>query len=279
MREKVRGQYSMEQLCQSYGKSRQAFYQRQADIQVKTAEAEQVLEAVRQIRSQHPRMGTRKLHNLLAGDGAFTVQIGRDELFALLGEKDMLVGRKGKKRQTTHSRESVRIYENRVAEQPPSKPNQVWGVDFSYLRTLAGFIYLAIVIDWYSRKIIGFSLSRNIDTALAKEALTMALQQVDDPKGIIHHSDNGMQYDAEEYRKQLTDTKMEISRAAKGKPYENGITERVIGILKDEYALDATFAGDDIAIKLTSQAIYLYNHERPHTSLGYQTPQKVHMAA
>lgn len=279
MREKVAGQYSMEQICQSYDKSRQAYYQRQADFQALAVEEAKVLEAVRRIRSRHPRMGTRKLHNLLAADETLNMQMGRDQLFALLEREDMLVGRKGKKRQTTHSRESIRLYENRLADQPPSKPNQAWGVDFTYLRTLAGFIYLAIVIDWYSRKIIGFSLSRSIDTALAKEALTMALQQVDDPKGIIHHSDNGMQYEAEEYRKQLTDTKMEISRAAKGKPYENGITERVIGILKDEYSLDATFAADDIAIKLTSQAIYLYNHERPHTALGYQTPQQVHMAA
>ena len=279
MRKKVANQYSIEQICMVFGNSRQAYYQRHAHLRVVKAKEHAILEATRQIRIRHPRMGTRKLLDRFNADKTMTAKLGRDKLFKLLGKNDLLVKPKRKQRQTTQSRNSIRLYENLVAQAPPTKPNQAWGVDFTYLRTLAGFIYLAIVIDWYSRKIIGFALSRNIDTALAKEALMMALRQVDDPKDIFHHSDNGSQYDAEEYRKQLINLGMRISRAAKGKPYENAITERAIGILKDEYAMDSTFTNDDVAIKVTSQAIYLYNHERPHTSLGYKTPQQIHLAA
>ena len=279
MREKVEKQHSMATVCQAYDKSRQAYYKKCKRLQTKEARDGELLDKVRKIRRQHPRMGGRKLLHKCRQSTDVTVEIGRDSFFKVLNNKDLLVLPKRKKTATTNSGAKVRLYENKVAENPPEAPNQAFGCDFTYLRTLVGFFFLALVIDLYSRKIIGFALSQNLDTQLAKKALAMALKGVDDPKGILHHSDNGVQYESEEYRKMLKKHELEISRAAKGSPWENGITERAVGILKDEYGLDATFKNVELAVKTSIQSIYLYNFDRPHTSLDYKTPDQVHQAA
>lgn len=279
MRKKVGKGYSIAAVCHAYNKSRQAYYKKCKQLQAKETQEDQLVDKVRNIRRQHPRMGGRKLLHKCRQAAEMNVEIGRDKFFKVLNNNDLLVLPKRKKIATTNSGAQMRLYENKVAENPPKAPNQAFGCDFTYLRTLVGFFFLALVIDLYSRKIVGFALSQNLDTQLAKQALRKALKGIDDPKGILHHSDNGSQYESKEYRKMLKKYELEISRAAKGSPWENGITERAVGILKDEYGLDATFKNKELAIKTSIQSIYLYNFDRPHASLDYKTPEQVHQAA
>lgn len=235
---------------------------------------------VLQARYRHPRMGGKKVYQLLGEEiRKIDDKIGRDKFFDILRRHKLLVKRRRKYVCTTDSYHRFRVYKNRVKDKSFTKSNKAWACDITYLRTRKGFVYLFLITDLYSRKIVGWTLADSLRIEGAIEALKMAIKQCSQTKGLIHHSDRGIQYCSRAYVKLLKEAKIEISMTEENHCYENGMAERVNGILKDEYALEEEFANYKEAHKATKQAIWSYNMERPHWSLQLCTPEQVHIAA
>ena len=157
-----------------------------------------------------------------------------------------------------------------------NKPNQVWVSDITYIRTLNGFCYLALITDVYSRKIVGYDLSDSLELDGCVRALNKALYKKKNIKGLIHHSDRGIQYCSNVYTKLLKKKKIKISMTEENHCYENAIAERINGILKDEFYLDQTFTNTAHAKRAAKNAINLYNQVRLHLSLDFKTPNMVY---
>lgn len=202
--------------------------------------------------------------------------MGRDKFFEIMRENGLLITPKRSYVRTTDSFHHFRIYTNLIKEKVIDRPHMVMASDITYIRTLHGFMYLALITDLGSRKIIGYDLSESLAVEGSLRALKMALKQRDRTKKMIHHSDRGIQYCCHDYIKVLKGNNVSISMAEKGNPYENAIAERVNGILKTEYMLDETFNSKSDALKAVNEAVWLYNNLRPHLSLGYLTPEEVH---
>lgn len=255
----------MNQMCAYFDKSRQAYYkgvQHEGHQQLKESA---VLDKVHQIRRVMPELGGRKLHHLLEG------QIGRDRFFDLLRANDLLIERRKRFCRTTDSNHSFRRYSNLIEEYIPTYAGEVLVSDITYLRTLSGFVYLFLVTDLYSRKIVGYHVSRSLGIEGAKKALKMALKQCKNCK--IHHSDRGIQYCCKQYTHILRKKGISISMTESYDPYQNAVAERVNGILKYEFYLNENFMDLTEAMKSTFQAVHIYNRLRPHLSLDYQTPE------
>jgi len=270
-------QLTVTEACDWYGISRQAYYQAKARRQAREKEDEQLIEWIQDIRSRHPKMGMRKLHNELKPHlekAAF--KRGRDQLFDLLRENDLLVPQKRSGKRTTWS--GWWRCPNLLDEVTVTAPNQVWVADITYITTENGFRHLALVTDLYSRCIVGYDLSDSLAVEGALRALDQALAMAQPPLGLIHHSDHGVQYTCHAYRDRLRQHQCLSSMGEVGNCYDNAVAERVNGILKLEYGLDSLFPSDDIAQIATDQAVWLYNYERPHFSLGLKKPADVYFS-
>lgn len=184
----------------------------------------------------------------------------------------MLTLRKKPSYKTTNSYHRFYKYNNIIKDLEVTNPNQVWVSDITYIRTVKGFCYLALITDVYSRKIVGWDLSDSLELSGCVRALHKALYQTKSVKGLIHHSDRGIQYCSNQYTQILKRNNIQISMTEENHCYENAIAERVNGILKDEFYLDQTFDSVLHAKRATKSAINLYNQIRLHVSLNYKTP-------
>lgn len=271
------GRVSVQAASAWYGISRQAYYQAQQRRQQREAEDQLILALVQGIRQRHPRMGGRKLyHELQEPLAQLGISRGRDALFDLLRDYDLLVPTKRNRQRTTHP--GLWRCPNLLADWQPTAPNQVWAGDITYLATEEGFLYLALLTDAYSRFIVGFDLSASLALEGSLSALNQAIDQADPEQlqQLIHHSDHGVQYSSRPYRDRLQSVGIRSSMGAVGNCYENALAERVNGILKNEYGLDTLFVSKAHALRAVEEAIRLYNYERPHLSLNYRKPAEVH---
>lgn len=271
-------QVTKQAACDWFGISRQAHYQACQRQMQREVEDKLLLEMVQDIRQKHPRMGVRKLHHRLkelmmkAG-----IARGRDALFDLLREHDLLVVTKRNRRRTT--RPGLWRCPNRLAELTVERPNQAWVSDITYLQSEQGFVYLSLITDAYSRYIVGYDLSTSLAVEGCLRALNRAIDQTEglDLAGLIHHSDHGVQYTAHSYHDRLKAASILPSMGEVGNCYENALAERMNGILKCEYFLDDLFVNFDHAYLAVREAIRLYNFERPHWSLGLDFPANVYL--
>jgi len=232
---------------------------------------------VRQERRLQPRLGGRKLYFMLSSDiHKIDSYFGRDKFFDLLRRYDLLVEPRRQYCKTTHSWHHFHKHKNLVKNLVITRYNQVWAADITYLRTNNGFVYLSLLTDMYSRKIVGWRLSESLSIEGSMAALEMALRGSPLIDNLIHHSDRGVQYCSNDYVKMLKNNKISISMTEENHCYENAMAERVNGILKDEYLLDNTFLDFSQAEKACNEAIRLYNTRRPHMSLNYKTPEQTH---
>lgn len=222
-----------------------------------------------------PRLGTRKLVGILARAG---IGIGRDRLLAVLRQQDLLVPRKRKGVRTTYRDTALPVFRNLLYDLQPTRPHHVWVSDLTYVSTAEGFVYLALVTDLMSRRIVGWRAAATLAASEAVQALRQALRQLPADRWPIHHSDRGCQYCCHEYVAVLQHRGLPISMTEQNHCYENSHAERVNGILKDEYHLDAMFPTRAHAGRAIAQAIATYNTRRPHTALGLRTPDEVHRA-
>ena len=239
-----------------------------------------IVKMVNEIRRSMPRIGGKKLYKLLQEDlSKFGYKTGRDKFFDVLRSNNLLVARRRKYVNTTNSFHRFYKYKNKLKDRLLTGPNQAYVNDITYLRTRKGFVYLFLQTDAYSRKITGWHLSDSLAIEGAIWALRMTLSQIKNPRGIIHHSDRGIQYCSREYVEMLEKHQMEISMTEENHCYENATAERVNGILKDEFLLDDTFDEIKIARRAVKEAIESYNNKRPHWSLNLSTPNEIHQAA
>lgn len=237
-----------------------------------------MLDTVDALRRVQPRVGTRKLHEALTAAG---VAVGRDHLFTVLRTTGRLVPRKRRATQTTYARHQYAVAENLVKTQTVSAPRQVVVSDITYLRLAHGaFAYLFLVTDLYARHIVGWHLRGDLSHHGALAALDAAQQTLGDCAGIVHHSDRGSQYCCHAYLRQLQTLRMLPSMTDGAHCYQNAVAERVNGILKDEFNLDASFPSMADARAAVAHAVHIYNTVRTHWSLALQTPHTVfHQAA
>lgn len=232
---------------------------------------------VRSERVKLPRIGAAKLHFKLAPKlDAMGVSMGRDSFATLLSENNLLVRRKRSSRKTTFSQHRYFKYPNIIRNFTPTAPNQLWVSDITYISVGYGFIYLSLITDAFSRKIVGWNLSRDLGAANALKALKSALKELPKDAMLIHHSDRGVQYCCDAYVAELTKRNVAISMTENGDPLENAIAERVNGILKTEWIYEQRFESFGQAKEYVSRIVNLYNSERPHQSIGYMTPESVH---
>lgn len=260
--------------------SRSGYYGAVERTDKKRLNGQLILSMVRDIRRHHPRIGGKKLYSLLKADlcGA-GIKIGRDKFFELLAKNAMLVSRQRKYVYTTDSYHHFRVYKNLLKYQPPQRAHEGWVSDITYVRQGKGFRYLFLITDCFSRKIVGWNLSESLAIPGAVSALKMAIGQCPDTKGVIHHSDRGIQYCSKGYTDLLRNAGIRISMTEENHCYENAVAERVNGILKQEYGLEETFASGHLLAKAVKEAIWSYNMERPHWSLNLATPEQIHRAA
>ena len=204
------------------------------------------------------------------------LKVGRDTLFNVLRKNNMLTLRKKSSAKTTNSLHRFYKYKNIIKDVEITRPNQVWVSDITYIRTIKGFCYLALITDMHSRKIVGYDLSDSLELKGCVRALNKAIYQAKDIKQLIHHSDRGIQYCSNQYTQILKRKKIDISMTEENHCYENAMAERVNGILKDEFYLDQTFDNVAHAKRAAKNAINLYNEIRLHLSLDYKTPNMVY---
>lgn len=236
-----------------------------------------IIELVLNIRKRMPRVGAKKLYYMLKDDIGEIGKIGRDKFIDILRSNELLVERKKSFTRTTDSYHRFYKYKNLLYNNEIETPNACWVSDITYLRTEKGFVYLFLITDYFSRKIVGWSLSDSLSIEGGIEALKMALRQRDKDKPLIHHSDRGIQYCSNEYVKILKKNTIQISMTEENHCYENSKAERVNGILKDEFLLDETFKDYEATHKSVKEAIRTYNELRPHWALKLKTPQEVHI--
>lgn len=222
--------------------------------------------------------GIKKLHldikDNLRADG---IKMGRDAFFTFARQHRLLVRRRKRYFITTDSKHSFPKAKNLIKDLVPNKAEQVFVSDITYIKLQDRHAYLALVTDLYTKKLMGYKLDDNMKASMVKEALIMALKNCKyNRKGIIHHSDRGIQYCCPEYTEYATGKGMILSTTEKSDPYENAVAERINGIMKYEFGLIKTIPSLDIAQKMLKQAVEVYNNERRHCSLQMQTPNFAH---
>lgn len=269
---------SLVRICRLLGVTRQAHYQNGWQAQAMGIEHELVVQQVHAIRRDHKRMGGRKLYELLEPFMLeHGIKMGRDALFDLLSDHRLLVKRLRTRVVTTRSSHWLRKWPNLINGLRPTAIGQIWVSDITYFRTRKeGVVYITLIADAYSHRIMGYHLATDLEAVSSMEALRMALAHADVPEGLIHHSDRGVQYCSHKYVELLQQHGIRISMTENGDPLENAVAERLNGILKQEYLdLGRMDTIEEVRAEL-ERAVDLYNGERPHASISLFTPDHVH---
>jgi len=238
-----------------------------------------IKDLVNQIRKFMPRLGSAKLYHILKFDMLVEgIDVGRDKFHNILKDLCLLVPRKKMFFRTTQSNHLYNKRSNLVKGMKLNKPEQLWVSDITYLKTANGSMYLSLITDAYSKKIMGYEVSDNLKAESSKKALLMAIKNRKYPKRkLIHHSDRGIQYCCPEYTDVLDDNKIKISMTQQYDPYENAIAERINGILKQEFDISNNRLHKDEVKRVTINSINIYNNFRPHFSCNLMTPQQAHL--
>jgi len=216
--------------------------------------------------------GYRRVTKALQREGH---RVNHKKVLRLMREHDLLCRPRRRWIKTTDSHHAFPRYPNRIQDRVVRALNQVWVADITYIRIQTAFVYLAVILDLFSRKAIGYALSRRIDTALSVQALRMAIETRRPPAGVIHHSDQGVQYADHDYVETLQAYGFEISMARKGNPYDNAVAESFIKTLKaEEVYLSEYRTLEDVQSRLPYFIEQVYNRKRLHSALGYRPPEE-----
>jgi putative transposase len=264
-----------------FGIDRQVYYRSISRRVLKQDKAQQVVEMVQEIRLSMPRIGTKKLYHILL-DKLRLLEVGRDKFFDILRANHLLIHPKRRYHVTTNSHHRFRKHPNLVLSVEVNRPNQVWVADITYIGKRDKPCYLSLITDAYSKKIMGYFVADNLNADSSVMALKMAIKQrtqKDSP--LIHHSDRGLQYCADQYQKVLTKHKILCSMTQDSDPYEKRnvapcVAERINGILKQEFSIDKYEQCLENMKIIVGEAIEIYNDKRPHFSNYLLTPNQMH---
>ncbi len=240
-----------------------------------------MVQYVQRVRLRQPRIGTRKLHYLLGSQPAEHLKVGRDRLFEILAERRLLVLPKRAFHKTTHSYHRFYRHPNLLKPGPeqvtPMTPEHVWVADITYLPARSGPLYLSLVTDAYSRKIVGHHVHESLHAESVAQAFKQALRNRRRCQSLVHHSDRGIQYCSALYQSLHERHGVRCSMTDGYDCYQNALAERINGILKTELLLRSP-ENLKQARKMVDEAVQIYNTERPHMALKNKTPDAVHRA-
>ena len=267
------GRWPVIHLCRLLGVPRSAYYDwRDKPYKVIPPEELALRRRMRALfRTSRDSLGSRPMTKQLRQEG---FEIGRERTRRLMKALNLKVKQKRKYKVTTDSKHQLPVAENVLNRQfMPQGPNQAWGADITYLWTQAGWIYLAVVIDLYSRRVVGWAIDRRMKKALVIRALMMAINLRKPPPGLIHHSDRGSQYASDAYQALLKQHRMICSMSRKGNCWDNAPVERFFSSLKREWTGDRLYRTRQEAMADVREyvAVY-YNSQRLHSTLDYRTP-------
>ena len=272
--------FPVEFMCEQLEVSRSGFYAwrerpESARQQQDTQLAEEVAQAHRDSRGTY---GSPRVHAELRAQGR---KVSRKRVARLMGEQKLAARRRRRSVRTTDSHHRHPVAPNVLARDfSPGQPNSTWATDITYVGTGEGWLYLAVVLDLFSRRVVGWSMSEHIDTQLVLGALEMALEGRQPPQGLIHHSDRGSQYASAEYRQALASRGIQCSMSRKGNCWDNAVVESFFSSLKQELVYPTDFATRHQArAELFEYIEVFYNRKRRHSSLGYMSPRDYERAA
>jgi transposase InsO family protein len=267
-------------LCGLFGKTRQAFYDHQHRIGDDQLHEAIIIDRVKRIRQRIEGIGGRQLYEMLKAEFmGHGIAMGRDRFYELLRKHRLLIRTKKRYVVTTDSDHPYFKWPDRSKELKLKSIEQLWVSDITYLSIKNGFVYLSLVTDAYSRKIMGHHVSQRLKAQGCVAALNKAIRSLRGGKqnrNLIHHSDRGIQYCCESYVTILQENNIQISMTQSGSPYDNAIAERVNGILKNQLGLNRIFKDYTSAVAAVCKAIDAYNRLRPHMSIGNLTPDRAH---
>lgn len=246
------------------------YYKPKVAREVREKQDADLRDKVERVRVEFPKSGYRTLLRYLRRDG---VSIGETRLRRVMKKYSLQARIRRAFVRTTDSKHSYRVYPNLLKDLEVTALNQVWATDFTYIRIDNGFVYLAVILDLFSRRVIGWAISKNIDADLAVSALTMAIGKRKPKPGVIHHSDRGVQYLCKKYVGLLQAHEFKISNSAKGNPYDNAFLESFMKTLKQEEVYLANYETYlDVIENLPRFLEEVYNKKRVHSGINYLTP-------
>ena len=262
--------------CTLFGIDRQVYYRKIKRREARQSKASTIVAMVKTIRQTMPRIGAKKLYFLLNNE-LKQLKVGRDKFISVLRANHLLIVPKRSYHITTNSHHRFRKHQNHILELEIKRPEQVWVSDITYIGKRENPCYLSLVTDAYSKKIMGFNVADNMNTQSSLIALENAIKlRKDKNLSLIHHSDRGVQYCANDYQKLLKKSLIKCSMTQNSDPYENAVAERINGILKQEFDIDKCNKDIPIIKLLVKDAIEIYNQKRPHYSNYMLTPNQMH---
>jgi putative transposase len=255
---------------------RQVYYRAKKAKAKYSAIASKVVEMVKAIRERMPRLGTRKLYEKLKAKLQL-LGVGRDRLFEILRANHLLIKQKRQYRVTTDSHHRFSKHKNLVEELEIIRPEQVFVSDITYIGERDNPMYLSLITDGYSKKVMGHNVSDSLAATGAMAALERALRNRKYKKSpLIHHSDRGVQYCGDDYQQLLKKNQVMCSMTEQYDPYQNAVAERVNGIIKQEFLGGIIVNDIKLMKKIVAESIEIYNQERPHLSCHMLTPEQMH---
>ena len=260
---------SIVEACDAARLSRAGFYRHQEEHAPRQADTE-LRGQLHQVSLDHPYYGSRRVTAELRAQGRL---VNRKRIVRLMRADNLLCLRKRRFVCTTDSRHTYSIYPNLTSDWKPSRINQLWVADITYIRLRESFLYLAVILDAYSRRVIGWALDDTLEAKLAIKALRRALADRPAPTSLVHHSDRGVQYCSTAYVEILHSHGVKISMSRSGNPYDNALAERFMRTLKcEEVYLNDYRDRADAARHLKRFLERIYNCRRLHSTLGYAAP-------
>lgn len=262
--------------CYLFGVDRQVYYRKIKRKANKQTKANKVISMVGDIRKSMPRLGTKKTYHILLDELQF-MKIGRDKFFDILRANHLLIKPKRSYHITTNSHHRFRKHQNHILKLEINRPEQVWVSDITYIGKREKPCYLSIITDAYSKKVMGYNVSDNMNVQSSVVALKMAVKHRKNKEmPLIHHSDRGLQYCANDYQSILNKNGILSSMTQNSDPYENAVAERINGILKQEFMIDKYNLDLSLMKQIIKESINIYNTQRPHYSNYMLTPNEMH---